>query len=175
MRLFIAINFTQENKDILGQIAVDLSAISLAGKPVRSENQHLTLAFIGESEATDRLCQCMDKSVAEPFELIASRLGCFKRPGGDIIWLGVKPAPELFALQANLAHRLREAGFAIEKRQFKPHLTLLRQAVMPDDFDWRRYTVAMPEVRQQVSMISLMKSERIAGQLIYTSIYDKHF
>lgn len=44
---------------------------------------------------------------------------------------------------------------------------------MPDDFDFRRYTVQMPLIRQTVNRVSLMKSERVAGKLVYTEIYGK--
>lgn len=173
MRLFIALNFSQENKDLLAGITADLAAISLTSRPVHRDNYHLTLAFIGESNAADQLKCCIDAAAGSPFSLVASQLGCFHRQGGDIIWLGIKPEPALFQLQQRLAANLKEAGFVLENRPFRPHLTLLRQAVMPDDFDFRRYTVQMPELRQMIDRISLMKSERIAGKLVYSELYGK--
>ena len=113
---------------------------ALAGRPVSKDNHHLTLAFIGESNAVEELSHCLDIAAGEPFQLIAAQLGAFHRSGGDIIWLGIKPQPELFALHGRLTTALKAAGFAVENRPFKPHLTLLRQAIMPDDFDFRRYT-----------------------------------
>ena len=174
MRLFIAVNFSAENRDLLYNIASDLAVIAVQGRAVQRDNYHLTLAFIGESNAVAQLSSCIDAAAGQPFDLIASKLGYFRRQGGDIIWLGIKPSAELANLQKKLVLCLQEAGFAIEKRQFKPHLTLLRQAVMPENFDFRRYTVAMPQVRQHVNRISLMKSERIAGRLVYSEVYGKN-
>lgn len=173
MRLFIALNFCPKNKQLLDGIAQDLKALALAGRPVSKDNHHLTLAFIGESDAVEELSHCLDIAAGEQFQLIAAQLGAFHRSGGDIIWLGIKPQPELFALHGRLAAALKAAGFAVDNRPFKPHLTLLRQAIMPDDFDFRRYTVQMPLIRQTVNRVSLMKSERIAGNLVYTEIYGK--
>ena len=53
MRLFIALNFGPENKQLLDGIAQDLRALALAGRPVSKDNHHLTLAFIGESNAVE--------------------------------------------------------------------------------------------------------------------------
>ncbi len=173
MRLFIALEINENNKKVLTNIAIDLHLQMIRGKLVSSDNYHLTLAFIGESDQVDLLKKCIDKSVSSAFPLIASRLDRFRRRDGDLLFLAIKPVPQLFDLQQNLSDALRQAGFALEKRQFFPHLTLLRQAVVPEIFDFRHYSVQMPQVRQQAERISLMKSERINGKLVYTAIYSR--
>ena len=173
MRLFIAINFSPENKRLLAAITADLAQRSLSCRPVSEENYHLTLAFIGENDAVSQLSACIDAAAGAPFRLIAAQLGRFSRPGGDIVWLGIKPEPALNALHSRLAAALLHSGFAVERRSFRPHLTLLRQAVLPEDFDFRRYTVQMPQLRQNVERISLMKSERVNGHLTYSELYGR--
>lgn len=173
MRLFIAINFNEENKDILDDITRNLAGIALMGHQVLRDNHHLTMAFIGESDDVSALCACMDRARGSVFELVVSKLDRFSRNSGDILWLAIKPNQQLYSLQKSLVVELRKAGFKVENRPFKPHLTCLRDAVLPEYFDFRRYTIGMPEVRQTINKISLMKSERINGKLVYSEIYAK--
>ncbi|MDR1042323.1 MAG: RNA 2',3'-cyclic phosphodiesterase, partial [Clostridiales Family XIII bacterium] len=50
MRLFIAINFSEEIKDALCETIADLRDASRRGRYTHRDNLHLTLAFIGESD-----------------------------------------------------------------------------------------------------------------------------
>jgi 2'-5' RNA ligase len=43
-----------------------------------------------------------------------------------VIWLGIEPMPVLQGLKEKIDKDLRSAGFEIERREFKPHLTLGR-------------------------------------------------
>ncbi len=171
MRLFIALNFDEVNKDILAGISRDLAGIALRGWPVSRQNYHITLAFIGESTEIPTLCRCMDQAAGPAFSLITAKLGSFRRNGGDILWLSLAPAPQLTALQMRLAAELKAKGFTLDNRAFRPHITLMREAVLPENFDFYAYTKHMPKLSQNMRKISLMKSERISGRLLYSEIY----
>ena len=54
MRLFIAVRFTPEIKELLKAAAVRLKQQSVSGNFTDLENFHLTLAFIGESDRISR-------------------------------------------------------------------------------------------------------------------------
>jgi 2'-5' RNA ligase len=175
MRLFIAINFTEGLKDELASIIQNLQSYALQGNFTRRENLHLTLAFLGEipSARVENIKQAMDKVGAGRFSLVISHLGQFKRSGGDIYWLGVEKNTSLLNLHTQLSRELRAAGFKLEERGFKPHLTLGRQIILSPAFDQVEFSHQIPPISQEVDRISLMKSERLAGKLTYTEIYSK--
>jgi len=107
----------------------------------------------------------MDSAPAEPFALQFEGMGKF----GDTWWVGIQKSPMLTELYNCLSQGLKNADFPIESRPFKPHLTLAREVVLRPG--------GSPEKPEpfvtQVAAMHLMKSERINGKLIYTSIYEK--
>lgn len=173
MRLFIAINFTDENLGILSDAADILRENSSKGNFTRTENFHLTLAFLGEVpearvSGVRRVMKVAAKGIA-PFDFSIGGLGRFKRTGGDIYWLGVEKKRELFTLADNLKQGLRDNGFTIDDKPFKPHLTLGREVIL----NCEPKSLAMRSLTCHADRISLMKSERIRGILTYTEIYGK--
>ena len=129
MRLFIAIELDPPIRRAAYELALELRE-SVAGRAVREDNMHLTLAFLGEQPGgrLGALRKCMERAAAGSFRLELGNVGRFRRSGGDIWWLGVRLSPELRGLQARLCSELRSAGFETEERPFRPHITLLRQA-----------------------------------------------
>ncbi|MBE6830541.1 MAG: RNA 2',3'-cyclic phosphodiesterase [Ruminococcaceae bacterium] len=175
MRLFIAVNFSEPVKDSLTEWIQKLKDCGVRGNFSRRENLHLTLAFIGETADADKVRQVMDRISAEPFELTVGGLGRFRRNGGDICWVGVEKNEVLLSVHNQLCAALRFAGFSIENREFKPHLTLGREMIFPSGFAFRDFAGRIAPMTMRVPKISLMKSERINGQLTYTEIYGKQF
>ena len=107
-----------------------------------------------------------------PFELRIKGLGKFGRGGKDLYWLGVDRCAALEEMQEKLSDALRERGFAIEQREYKPHLTLGREVVPLRAFDREAFQKSFGTVTQRVMSIDLMKSERIGGRLTYTKIFS---
>ncbi|NLF79993.1 MAG: RNA 2',3'-cyclic phosphodiesterase, partial [Clostridia bacterium] len=171
MRLFIALDLHSENKKRLDELIKTLTKQGWRGRGTPLENHHLTLAFIGESDDIPSLRRCLDQAAGPAFYVSAAGLSRFRRAGGDILWLGLRQEPELSALQRRLTDCLRAAGFPVEKRPFRPHLTLMRDAAEPDGFYARCFPCAGPVLRQRVDKISLMKSERRDGRIVYTELY----
>ncbi|MDD4798518.1 MAG: 2'-5' RNA ligase family protein, partial [Clostridia bacterium] len=60
MRLFVAICFTEEIKNVLLETIKKLRGQTLSGIFTDPENLHLTLAFIGESNQTAAVCSAID-------------------------------------------------------------------------------------------------------------------
>jgi len=174
MRLFIAIDFSEENKQQLSVIAATIKQHASRSRQVEPENYHLTLVFIGESADTDGIIEIMDAVAKKthPFSLQTDQIGRFRRPGGDVCWIGFAKNNELLIVQRMLESALKNKGFDIEDRPYRPHLTLLREAVVPGDFPDGYFDSSLPSVCQSVSDIRLMKSERIKGKLVYTSIHS---
>lgn len=173
MRLFIAINFSEENLNILRDTADLLRRNSTSGNFTRTENFHITLAFLGEISGArvSGIRHIINEAVMDmtPFEFSIGGLGRFRRTGGDIYWLGVEKTPELMELADRLNKKLRAANYSVEDRAFKPHLTLGREVILC----CKPEILATPRLSCKVNRISLMKSERIRGVLTYTEIYGK--
>jgi 2'-5' RNA ligase len=174
MRLFIAIGLPYAVKRELARAAESLGRQAERARVVPEENFHITLAFIGETKRVDEVKKlthevCMTHC-AEPFSLIVNGVGSFrqrgKRPGcGYTWWAGVDAPPELHQLATALSGALRNEGFAIEKRSYQPHVTLAR-GVRTD----KPIELAIPTLEVRVSHISLMRSTRVDGHMVYTEI-----
>lgn len=173
LRLFIAINFSPRFTAALTGLSEELAAQAVFCRATAAENFHLTLAFIGESQRAEDIKALLEPGLGPAFTLVTARVGCFRRPGGDVCWLGVKPDPRLNELQAEIASRLTAAGFKLEQRPFRPHLTLLRQAAFPAGFDLRRWGRDLPALHERCCRVSLMESRRERGKLIYEELYGR--
>ena len=99
------------------------------GNPIRTDNIHLTLAFLGNVNKAQRDCV---ETVAEslsitPFSLCLEHLGVF--PRAKVLWLGIKEQPDtLMQLANNLANGARDCGIKLDEKDFKPHVSLIRKA-----------------------------------------------
>lgn len=175
MRLFTAINFNKEIKNSLHENIKRLKSYAMQGNFTRPENLHLTLTFLGEvvPDKVGKVKQAMDKVVAKPFALTISSLGYFQRREGDIYWLGIEKSATLLSIYNQLSKSLIQAGFPLEKREYKPHLTLGRRVILKRQFNKAEFEQNMQFMNIEVDKISLMKSERIKGKLTYTEIYVK--
>jgi 2'-5' RNA ligase len=169
MRLFIAINFSEEVKDALCEAIADLRGAAVRGRYTSRDNLHLTLAFIGESDRVDDIFEVMEDACGEalsgPVSIAFSGAGAFRRKGGDVHWIGVENTPELRMLAAQLTSGLRREGFDIEKRRFTPHITIGREVVLRADA-----RISVPMAGMDADHISLMRSDREGGRLVYTEI-----
>jgi 2'-5' RNA ligase len=87
--------------------------------------------------------------------------------------LGIDRNNRLFALQKQLSQELMLAGFSIDKREYRPHLTLGRRIILNQQFNQAEFSKLIKPMQIEISKISLMKSERLKGKLTYTEIYAK--
>ena len=169
MRLFIAINLNNDTRARLISIRDELRSRSKRGSFSAEENLHLTLAFLGECDGRHTIAakSAMDAISFEPFPISVERIGCFKRGKGDLWWAGLQASVPLRILHNNLTEKLITAGFASDKRNYNPHITLGRE-VMTDAVPW-----TVEPFGETVTSVELMKSERINGKLTYTAIFEK--
>jgi 2'-5' RNA ligase len=168
MRLFTAINFDDNIKDALSAAISELKARGIRGTFTLRENLHLTLVFLGETPRVSDVKAAMDKLSFWPFEIEISGLGSFH---SGILWCGIKQNPALSNIHARLNASLRQTGFKTDTRPFAPHLTICRETIFPPGTSADTYAALIPNLRQRVSHISLMKSERIDGKMKYTEIH----
>ena len=144
MRLFLALEPPDALRARLGALA-DSAHARCGGRRVADESLHLTLAFLGEVEATrvEALAAWLQGESPAGGEWRLERWGTFRRPG--IVWVGGDtPDPALAALQARLWDGLEALGHGGRPTRFVPHVTLLRrarrlsiEALPPIDLAWR--------------------------------------
>lgn len=169
MRLFTAILFTPEIKNVLLNHIDALKAASLSGNFTVENNLHLTLNFIGETDSVEDVKKAMSAISFQPFTITLGKTGVFRRSGGDIHWIGIEKSLNLENLHKQLSEALRFRGFTLENRDYKPHITLAREVVLKKTPAYSDKPLSMT-----VSRVSLMKSERIRGKLVYTEIFAKN-
>lgn len=108
------------------------------GREVPEENLHVTLAFLGdvaeaelaelhmtlEGQALDG--QSLDGQALPGCRLRVTGLESFGGRAPKLLAARIEAEPGLVALQDCVARACRAAGIALERRRFRPHVTLLR-------------------------------------------------
>jgi 2'-5' RNA ligase len=117
------------------EVTVRLHAIarrwhgSLGGRVMREDSLHTTLVFIGDVE-TSRLPTLLTLAAEielPSFAVVFDSAGCWRH--NQIAYLAMRRMlAALQSLQSELAARSLHAGFALETRPYRPHITLLRKA-----------------------------------------------
>ena len=162
MRLFIAIQFSDDIKKGLISVMHELKKKNIGGNYSPAANLHLTLAFIGETQNVDGVKKAMEATAFAPFMLSLTELGNF----GDILWVGAKGGQKLKAYVKALGAQLDTAGIKYDRKKFEPHITLVRKAS-----NARPQGITVPKKEMMVRKISLMKSEQKNGRMMYTEIF----
>jgi len=112
----------------------------LGGRVVPRARLHLTLAFLGDVDDA-RLVELTTLAARVAAASTAQSIAFDTLGGWDngIGWLAPSaPPPGLIELAEHLNTALRDAGFLVERRRYRPHLTLLRSARR----HWRSHPVA---------------------------------
>jgi len=154
MRLFTAINFTDEIKNNLTSI-IEVMRKQVKANFTLRENLHLTLVFIGETNQCNEIIAKLRNVKFQTFTIEFSGHGKFR----DICWVGLKQNPVLAELQNNISEVLKIKP----DYNFTPHITLAREVN-------EKVTFEVPEMKMDVDSFSLMKSERINGLLKYSVV-----
>ncbi|MDQ3565249.1 MAG: RNA 2',3'-cyclic phosphodiesterase [Pseudomonadota bacterium] len=128
-RLFFALWPSEEARAGLAEVMASLHVRQ--AKPVPADNLHITLLFLGSVTAQTRICaEKVGEGIAgHPFELRLDQIGYWPKSG--ILWLGAREAPEsLAALVRSLHLGIAGCGIDLDARPFKPHVTLMRKALV---------------------------------------------
>ena len=164
MRLFVAIELSEEMKKSLEDIQGRLRRMGIRGNYTRPENLHLTLAFIGEYSEPDKVLEAMSTLSIRPVELRLQGLGSF----GELWWAGLEESAELYGLVRQLRLALAQAGIPFDRKKFLPHITLVRKPEyrhVPD-----LAALSIPGTAMKAKQISLMLSTRGRNGMIYTEL-----
>ena len=163
MRLFIAVQLSEDMRDAICKVQEDLLRKGVRGNYTPRENLHLTLAFIGEYNDPDHVLEIMNGISLDPLELRLEGMGCF----GDLWWVGLESSTGLQGYVRHLRHALAESGIPFDRKRFSPHITVLRRASMEMS---RLPEVSVKGVCMIADHASLMRSDRGKRGMIYTEI-----
>ena len=175
MRLFIAVNFNNDVKNRIQKVQDELLSQVISGNYTIRENLHLTLVFLGETPENriDVLIDILKKFKFSAVKLNFKTTGFFKQKSKELWWLGIDQYdPEVIKFlkeQERLRHELLTHQFSFDPKPLKVHITLARQIVKI-----KPVFINFNNIFIDVDRISLMKSERIKGKLIYTELFTVH-
>ena len=164
MRLFVAIELSEEMKKSLEYIQGRLRRMGIRGNYTRPENLHLTLAYIGDYSEPDKVLEAMSTLSIRPVELQLQGLGSF----GELWWAGLEESAELYGLVRQLRLALAQAGIPFDRKKFLPHITLVRKPEyrhVPD-----LAALSIPGTSMKAERVSLMLSTRGRNGMIYTEL-----
>ena len=161
MRTFVAIEV--DDKDILQKIRSVQESTSFKASPIRIDQIHFTLQFLGEidEELCEKVKDVLRTITFSQFDLSLKGVGGFpnlKNP--RVIWIGAdkKGAEKLIELAKEIEMKLTPLGFEKDKK-FKPHLTVLRVKYKVGDISLQMKEYEAIEFGTQViSKIKLKRS-----------------
>ncbi|MCM3162773.1 RNA 2',3'-cyclic phosphodiesterase [Metabacillus litoralis] len=100
---------------------------------VHPNDYHITLAFLGDVGEVEKLELLVEKiqqvvQFVPHFDLMLKGIDVFgKQDAPRIFWAGVKESMNLQHLQKQVFDRCQEVGFQLDKKPFRPHITLARK------------------------------------------------
>lgn len=173
MRLFIAIELPKSFKAELARLQKGLKEVSSGGRFVPTDNFHITLHFIGESDDLMSAAKAMHEAVrgVRPFTLHLGGLSSFERSDGSTVYTNVLgELNELGVLYDSLESAMAEEGFARERKRFTPHITLARSAAI-DELAQSELSALTPSASVMVNAITLFESRRENGRMAYYPLH----
>jgi 2'-5' RNA ligase len=136
-RLFIAVPFPSDAESEIAALVEQVRGDGVPGggrdvRWVRLDSLHLTLRFLGPT-LEERIGPAAEATrvaarAGRPFDISIGGAGAFPAAGRPrALWLDVRAGqPELIDLAASVDAALRAAGWAIDDKPLRAHLTLAR-------------------------------------------------
>lgn len=173
MRLFIAIPLPPDILRVVSGARAKLEQYGARGRFVSRENYHITLHFLGETEALVDATEALREAVRDirPFVLRLQEYGSFKTDGSHTAFVQVScDSGELDRLYESLESALWERGFSKNRGRLTPHITLGRAIEGDEGF-------ALPPQKAAftANAVVLYESRSERGRLIYTPLHREMF
>jgi 2'-5' RNA ligase len=161
-RLFFA---SVPNAVVKNEILTVQQHLKGAGRAVRPDQFHVTLAFLGNQPAggIPQLCEIAAGLRFETCELVLDRVNRFRR--SSVLWLGAASIPAVLEeFRQTLIDQLDSAGYTFDRKPWKFHVTLYRRLRKPPD------TIGPVAVNWQLNGFDLMDSVSIQSGVKYCSL-----
>ncbi|WP_419161215.1 RNA 2',3'-cyclic phosphodiesterase [Candidatus Palauibacter sp.] len=174
-RLFVAVRLPPRVRESLARATRTLRTLE-GVRPVRVEQLHLTVRFIGEMERSHEASLARELAAGTAdltrFALRLHSAGVFPSlRRAKVIWLGVDEASGLAALHRSVEDAVVRAGVAPERRPFRPHMTVGRIRGTPPPVGLaEEITRVRFETTVQVDRVSLMRSELLPRGARHTEV-----
>ena len=166
MRTFFALELDDPDKYALAQWRDN--HMGNIGRPIRPDNFHVTLCFLGDidSKQHDTLTQLLDQCSLMSFSLVLDRLEYL--PRNSIVWLGATETPgDLSDLVKALRQVAQRAGIKVDRKTYRPHITLFRNCTKHPDL-----SLTPPTLQHSWSSFSLFKSTFSAEGVRYDRLHE---
>lgn len=171
-RLFVGLELPQHVSASISSL-VEPARVSEA-RWLPASSWHITLHFLGAAPL-DEVRAVLEGVRSVPFTARlahASTFGRKTRP--SVLWAGVPTTPELTALHSAVGQVLGGAGFKVEERPYRPHVSLAKlqcrsdeDAESVDRFITESAHFASPAF--QVDSFTLFESVMSEGEPVYLS------
>ena len=172
MRIFVAIEINDKN--VLDSISKIQSELKINAKPVKIQNLHFTVQFLGE--VADQMVEKISRDLCDlefvPFSISLSGVGVFPKPNNPrVVLVGTSDGiNELEELVVNIQKKLLHFGFSPDKK-FKPHVTMFRIKNKIGDITNELEKLSRHYFgKQMISEVKLKKSELTPNGPIYTDL-----
>lgn len=131
MRLFVSIELPLGLRKKLYHIGCGLAESAHSVRPVKPQDMHLTLHFLGDvgEDRIQLLSGVVDSAAASNscFTAAVRGVGTFGRgKSPTVAWAGVEPAAGLLGIHKSLADGLAGISMPVEQREYRPHITIAR-------------------------------------------------
>ncbi|HWM51700.1 MAG TPA: RNA 2',3'-cyclic phosphodiesterase [Thermoplasmata archaeon] len=128
-RGFIAVDIPPSPS--LESLAEQLRTASASLKVVSTDQLHLTVKFLGDTEEglVPEIVTAIQEACADirPFRITVQRTGAFPSLSRmNVVWVGVDGADPIARIAADLDVSFESLGFEVERRPWKAHVTLAR-------------------------------------------------
>jgi RNA 2',3'-cyclic 3'-phosphodiesterase len=185
IRAFIAIEIDSQSVKNISEGLAEFKPRLPDIRWIPSANFHLTLKFLGAVEETqiDPISAALERELHPfpRFSINAKGLGVFpdvKRP--RILWVGLE-GEELIALASRVEAVLDPLGFAPEKREPKPHLTVGRwrqfngssRKLAADLESWKKHEFGESMVAEVIFFQSVLKPQGAVYHRLKTVVLGK--
>ena len=125
MRLFTAVTLPDAVKEEIESICIGLPYV----RWVKKDQLHITLCFLGEVDQNrlQEIQESLSEISFDPFSLQMNGVGQFLTAKDiNAVWLGVQDEERIVSLQKSVSRQLRALKIPVDKKKYKPHLTLAR-------------------------------------------------
>ncbi len=173
MRVFYAVNFSEETSINLKGLQNSLREFVRHGRWAEVENLHMTLHFVGEIDPAELplFKEALEKAAAavQPLSVRFTSYGSFRQGKQDLIYVKTKNSGDMLQTAAD---KLKEQLQRGDMKPFVPHITLVRRA----ETDYRTLKILkkqrfdLPPV--EIKSIELMESRKIDSKLTYIPLHS---